>query len=275
MKFLERTFQLTKQVGPWREKDLWARDLATWDDFEAAAARGVVMNERLDRDLLAAIARARDALARRSLAELAALVPAREHWRLYGHFLDEAAFFDIEADAEHVPTVVGVMDREGVATFLRHRSLDRLPARLSRSPIWVTFNGSVFDVPVLQQAFEGFPKPLVHLDLRFLIRHAKLKGGLKGVEDAIGLGRPPHLRGLKGLDAIRLWREFTYNRELKALRLLVEYNLYDAINLRSVLEWTLWRMAELQAWSGVERTPIFERGDVLYDVSRLVLSIES
>ena len=30
----------------------------------------------------------------------------------------------------------------------------------------------------------------------------------------------------------------------------------------------------LQAWSNVEREPIFERGDVLYDVSRLVLSLE-
>lgn len=273
MRFLERTFQLSKGVGPWRERDLWARALATWADFEAAAARGVVMNERLDRELLEGIHAAREALNKRSIEGLAKLVPAREHWRLYGHFMDEAAFFDIEADGDHVPTVVGVMDREGVATFRRGLSLDQLPARLAKSPIWVTFNGSVFDVPVLEAAFADFPKPFVHLDLRFLIRHAKLKGGLKGVEDSIGLGRPPHLRGLKGLDAIRLWREWTENSDLKGLRLLTEYNLYDAINLRSVLEWTLWRMAELQAWE-VQREPIFERGDVLYDVSRLILGIE-
>jgi uncharacterized protein YprB with RNaseH-like and TPR domain len=275
MKFLERTFQLTKGVGPWRERDLWARDLATWADFEAAAARGVIMNERLDRELLEAIAVSRDALNARALGTLASLVSPREHWRLYGHFLEEAAFFDIEADGENVPTVVGVMDREGLATFRRDTDLQKLPARLAKSPIWVTFNGSVFDVPVLEAAFAetGFPKPLVHLDLRFLIRHAKLKGGLKGVEDTIGLGRPPHLKGVRGLDAIRLWREWTYNKELGALRLLVEYNLYDAINLRSVLEWTLWRVAELNAWE-VEKTPIFERGDVLYDLSRLVLSVE-
>ncbi|MEQ1730370.1 MAG: ribonuclease H-like domain-containing protein [Vicinamibacterales bacterium] len=289
MKFLERTFQLTKGVGPWRERDLWARELATWSDFEKAAAAGVVMNDRLDRELLEAIGKARDALSRRSLAELAKLVPAKEHWRLYGHFLDDAAFFDIEADGEHVPTVVGVMDREGVATFRRGHTLRQLPQRLAKSPIWVTFNGSVFDVPALEKAFEtmiplpnggegwgegiAFPKPLVHLDLRFLIRHAKLKGGLKGVEDTIGLGRPPHLKGVKGLDAIRLWREWNFNGDLKALRILVEYNLYDAINLRSVLEWTLWRIADLNTWA-VDREPIFERGDVLYDVSRLLLALE-
>ena len=95
MKFLERTFQLTKGVGPWRERDLWAREVATWADFERAAAVDTVMNDRLDGELLEAIGKARDALKRKSLAELAKLVPAKEHWRLYGHFMDDAAFFDI------------------------------------------------------------------------------------------------------------------------------------------------------------------------------------
>lgn len=271
MQFLERTFQLIKGVGPWRERDLWARDLATWSDFEKAAAQDVVMSKRLDEELLEAIPRARRALETNDLEALAKLVPVREHWRLYGHFIDEAAFFDIEADGDNVPTVVGVMDREGVATFRRGHSLQQLPDRLAKSRIWVTFNGAVFDVPVLRHAFEEFPTPLVHLDLRFLIRHAKLKGGLKGVEEKLGLHRPPHLKGVKGLDAIRLWREWNETRDPKALRILVEYNLYDAVNLRSVLEWTLWRAAELNAWD-VERRPIFERGDVLYDVTRLVLA---
>ncbi|PZR09785.1 MAG: hypothetical protein DI536_20805 [Archangium gephyra] len=272
MKFLERTFQLIKGVGPWRERDLWARGLFTWADFEQAAARSVVMSERLDAELLAAIAQARAALDDNHLTALSKLVPAKEHWRLYGHFVEHAAFFDIEADGDDQPTVVGVMDHEGIATFRRGHSLQQLPARLAKSPLWVSFNGSVYDEPALRKAFDDFPRPIVHIDLRFLIRHAKLRGGLKGVEDAIGLGRPPHLRGVKGLDAIRLWREFNFNGDLNALRLLTEYNLYDAINLRSVLEWTLWRTAELHAWP-VTKEPIWERGNVLYDVSRLVLAL--
>lgn len=273
MQFLPRTFQLTKGVGPWRERDLWARGIATWDDFERAAADDVVMSTRLDAELLEVIPRARAALAAKDLAALAKLVPAREHWRLYGHFVDQAAFFDIEADGENEPTVVGVMDGAGVATFRRGHSLQQVPERLAASPIWVTFNGAVFDVPALRTAFEGrFPEPLVHVDLRFLIRHAKLKGGLKGVEESLGLHRPPHLKGVKGFDAIRLWREWNASGSRDALRILVEYNLYDAINLRSVLEWTAWRVAELNAWD-VERRPIFERGEVLYDVSRLLLAL--
>jgi uncharacterized protein YprB with RNaseH-like and TPR domain len=272
MEFLPRTFQLTQGVGPWREKDLWARDLSRWEDFERAAAAGVVMSARHDRDLLVAIDAARRALAARDLPALATLVPAREHWRLFGHFPDSAAFFDIEADGDDVPTVVGVMDAEGVATFRRGTTLDEVPARLARAPLWVTFNGGAYDVPALRRYFgPGFPTPRVHVDLRFLVRRGRLSGGLKAIERVLGLGRPPHLEGVRGLDAIRLWREWEATGDPAALRILVEYNLYDAINLRAVLEQCAWRIAEGYAWD-VDRQPTFERGDVLYDVSRLVLA---
>jgi uncharacterized protein YprB with RNaseH-like and TPR domain len=271
--FLERTFQLSKGVGPYRERDLWARGYETWAQFEAAAANEIVMSKTIDEQTLEKIALARAALAKKDLATLAKLVTPKEHWRLYPHFVDQAAFFDIEADGENVPTVVGVMDREGIASFRRGVSLHELPARLAKSPIWVTFNGAVFDVPVLETAFEDveFPKPLVHVDLRFLVRRTGLKGGLKGIEEELKLHRPPHLKGVKGFDAIRLWREWNDRRDVAALRILLEYNLYDAINLRSVLEWCQWKLAEQFAWQ-LERRPIFERGDVLYDLSRLVLA---
>jgi len=270
--FLERTFQLSKGVGPYRERDLWARGYETWDQFEAAASTGIVMSKTIDESTLSSIAQARMALAKHDLATLASLVPPREHWRLYPHFVEQAAFFDIEADNNNMPTVVGVMDRQGVATFRRGWSLNELPGRLAQSPIWVTFNGAVFDVPVLEKAFEetGFPKPLVHVDLRFLVRRTGLKGGLKGIEEDLKLHRPPHLKGVKGFDAIRLWREWNEQRDLTALRILLEYNLYDAINLRSVLEWCQWRLADQYAWQ-LERRPIFERGEILYDVTKLVM----
>ena len=269
--FIERTFQLSQGVGPWREKDLWARGVATWDDFEAQTKKGVVMAKRLDAELQERIELARDALKRRDVHALAKLIPSREHWRLYPHFVELAAFFDIEADDDDVPTVIGVMDSGGLGSFWGPR-LTALPERLAASPIWVTFNGAVYDVPVLKRVFPEFPQPAAHVDLRFLVRKVRLKGGLKAIEDTLGFGRPPHLRGLKGLDAIRLWREWMINKDPKGLRLLIEYNLYDAINLRSVLEATMWRVVEDYRWE-LERTPIFERGDVLYDLSRLVLSV--
>lgn len=259
-------------MGPWREKDLWARGILTWSDFEAAAQRDVVMSKRLDAELLERLGAVKTAVAQRDLPTLAAAMPEREHWRLYPMFREQAAFVDLEADDDLAITVGGVFDATGPATFIAGRNLEALAPRLAKSPIWVTFNGGAFDLPVLRRHFAQIREPLAHIDLRFLIRKARLKGGLKHVEDTLGLGRPPHLKGVKGFDAIRLWREFCINRRIEGLRLLVEYNLYDAINLKSVLELSLNKIADQFDWSRPFGQP-FERGEVLYDVSQLLLQL--
>ncbi|MBK7863397.1 MAG: ribonuclease H-like domain-containing protein [Archangiaceae bacterium] len=267
---IERTFQIVKGVGPWREKDIWARGIADWAAFEKAS--GVVASEGIDAELKVAISKARTA----SLAELAKLFPEREHWRLYPKFVEQAAFMDLEADGDEQITVGGVFDARGVATFIRgfegERALQHLPGRLMQSPIWVTFNGGTFDIPVLRRHFPEMKPPTVHIDLRFLVRRVRLKGGLKEVEETLGLHRPPHLKGIKGYDAIRLWREWQTTRNPDALRILVEYNLYDAINLRSLVDLCITRAAEQLAWDEPYRAP-FERGEILYDVSKLLLEL--
>lgn len=267
-----RTFQLSKGVGPWREKDLWARGIHTWDDFEAAARKGTVMSKRLDAETLGRIAEARVAVEKGDLEALAGWIPAREHWRLYSHFADRAAFFDLEADGQTQITVGGVMDRDGLATFIRGSTLPQLPVRLARSQIWVTFNGAVFDVPVLRHHFEQLARPAVHLDLKVVLRKTRQTGGLKDIEERLGLGRPPHLKGVRGMDAVRLWRELHINGNREALRYLVEYNLYDAINLRALLEWAVNEISLSNIW-GLDPEPVFGRGDVLYDLSKLLLEL--
>jgi uncharacterized protein len=269
--FIERTFQLIKGVGDFREKSLWAEKIFTWNDFLLAQSKRTVMSKRLDRDLALAIEVAKSSLEQRDLSALAAMLSPKHAYRLYSAFSERAAFFDIEADGDDTPTVIGVMDSGGVATFRRGHSLAVAPQRLQQSQIWVSFNGSVYDVPALQKHFkEAFTKPLLHIDIRFLLKHAHLKGGLKSVERELGLHRPPHVQGINGLQAIALWRHYNATKDLKALRILTEYNLYDVINLRTILEWTLWQM---ERPFDVEKPHIFDRGDVLYDVSKLLLSL--
>lgn len=270
---LERTFQLVSGVGPYRERLLWSEGVRDWAEFDARRSRGAVLTSvKVDEALSAAIVRARAAVAAGEVAVLGAMVPEREHWRLYPTFCDQAAFFDLEADGEQEITVGGLMDRDGLGVFFRHQGLEPFVERLSRSAIWVTFNGAVFDVPVLRRTFPELQVPPVHVDLRTVLRKVKLSGGLKALEEKLGLGRPPHLKGLRGMDAIRLWREFTENKHVEALRFLAEYNLYDAINLRSLLEWSVNAIGDAWAWEA-EKRPVFERGEVLYDLSRLVLSL--
>jgi hypothetical protein len=138
---LERTFQLIPGVGPWREKDLWARGIQTWEDFPTA---GTVLGQKLDEGARRRLVLAREALARRDLKALAAMVPPREHWRLYPEFQHEAVYFDIETDGatDQVPTVVALFDDAGLHVFIQGRNMDALPEALAKRRLWVTSRAS-------------------------------------------------------------------------------------------------------------------------------------
>ena len=269
---IRRTFQLIRGVGPSRERDLWARGITRWEQF--LDRNEVVLSTRQDPAARDAIREAERALVARDLAALARAIPSREHWRLFGDFEQDAVFFDIETDgrARQAPTVVSLFHAQGFEVFLLERNLDALPEALGRWPLWVSFNGTVFDVPVLKAWFGDFPEPAAHLDLRFFCRRFGLRGGLKRLERELGFPRPPHLCGVDGLDAVLLWREYKENASLAALRLLVEYNLYDAIQLKTLAARAFNRALEsLDA----DEPPlaVFERGDVLYDVTRYLLAL--
>ncbi|RKG66869.1 hypothetical protein D7V80_18120 [Corallococcus sp. CA054B] len=270
---LLHTFQLIPGVGPWREKDLWSKGIRTWDDFPDG---GIVISRKADTAARERIAEARAALARRDLKDLARMVPPREHWRLFPEFQDDAVYFDIETDGSktQVPTVVSLFDAEGLHVYIQGRNMDALPEGLAKRRLWVTFNGSCFDVPVLKEYFgaKSFPVPEAHIDLRFVTRRLGMGGGLKEIEDKLGVGRPPHLKGVNGYDAVLLWRAYLRRGDVEALRYLVEYNLYDSFQLRSLMDLAYNKGAD-DLNLDVPRLKVFERGDLLYDVSRLLLEL--
>ncbi len=271
---IRRTFQLISGIGPWREKDLWTRGIQFWDDFPVPGGE-IGISEKVDQQARERIDECRAALAAQDLSRLAKLLPPREHWRLYAEFAEEALFFDVEADGASAqkPSVVSVYDSSGLGVFLRGRNLEDLPARLSGRRLWVTFNGSCFDVPILRSYFETLQLPAVHLDLRFLAQRVGITGGLKDIEEHVGIARPPHLRGLNGWDAVGLWRTYQEERAIEALRFLVEYNLYDAFQLRSLAAILYNRAADRLACD--ERVEVFDRGELLYDVSKLLLALDA
>lgn len=233
---IERTFQHVPGIGPWREKSLWEQGIRSWAAFPEAPQKPVVSRAK-DPVIRDWIGRASAFLEAGDLASLATLLPNREHWRLTRMFGEGAVYFDIETDGseQQNPTVVSLLDAEGLHLFVRGENLEALPEALMRRPIWVTFNGSCFDVPVLREHFPQLSRPPVHLDLRFLGRRVGLQGGLKQIEREVGLDRSNALEGVGGMDAVLLWRAWLETRDPAVLQLLVEYNLYDAINLRALL----------------------------------------
>ncbi|MFY0576944.1 ribonuclease H-like domain-containing protein [Cystobacter fuscus] len=204
------------------------------------------------------------------------MIPPREHWRLYPEFARDALYFDIETNGnqEQEPTVVALFDADGLRVFILGRNMDELPEAMAQRRLWVTFNGSCFDVPVLRQYFgKRFPTPEAHIDLRFVCRRLGMGGGLKELEDKLGLGRPPHMKGVNGWDAVLLWRAYLARGDVEALRFLVEYNLYDSFQLRALMDTAYNRALDDLNMDAVARLPVFERGEVLYDVSRLILEL--
>jgi uncharacterized protein YprB with RNaseH-like and TPR domain len=268
---IRRTLQLVRGIGPWREKDLWARGLHDWEAVRTRGAGELPAEQHLR--LCRAIDAVEEALGRGDIGALAAQLPARVHWRLWPLVADRALCLDIEADGtgESRPTVVGCLDASGLATFVDGLNLDSLPERLASSQVWVTFNGGSFDLPVLRRSFPDLPGPTLHLDLHVICQSMGLGGGLKEIEDRLAIGRPRHVRGTNGLAAVLLWRAYRERGDLEALRALVEYNLYDAFQLRALADHAFNRGAERLHWP--DRVRPWERGEVLYDLSRLLMAL--
>ncbi len=265
---IRSTFRIAPGIGRWQEARLWESGIATWDDFPAAPR--AVLGPALDAWVRAAIARARDALGAGDAEGLAAMIPLAERWRLYAAFAADTAFLDVETDGDAL-TAIGVLDRDGPRVFLAGRDLHRFPEATRGWKLLVTFNGLAFDVPVLRRSFPGWRPPRAHVDLCHLWRRLGHAGGLKLLEAETGVGRPAHLHGVGGRDAVRLWHAHERG-DREALRLLVEYNLHDAVNLRTLMDLGYNRMIE-RLRLPARKVAVSERGDFRYDMTKVLLAL--
>jgi uncharacterized protein YprB with RNaseH-like and TPR domain len=265
---IRSTFRIAPGVGPFLEGKLWTSGIRRWEDFPETPA--VALSPAVDARVRAAIGRAREALEAGDVEGLAAMIPRNERWRLYGAFGEDAAFVDVETDGD-VLTAIGILDRRGPRLLLAGRDLERFPEEARGWKLLVTFNGLAFDVPVLRRAFHGWRPPRAHVDLRHVWGRLGHQGGLKLLEAETGVGRPAHLAGLRGGDAVRLWRAHQ-DGDPDALRLFAEYNLLDAVNLRTLMDIAYNRMIE-RLRLPADPVPVRERGDVRYDMTKILLRL--
>jgi uncharacterized protein YprB with RNaseH-like and TPR domain len=280
---LQSTFQLARGIGPGGERRLWRAGVGTWGQLGTLPARTI--SARAEPGLRAAIDAAAGALARGDADALARLLPSGEHWRLLPAFGDGAAYLDIETGDDvwgrESISAIGIFDREGPRLFLAGRDLDEFPRRARAWSMLVTFNGLSFDVPVLRRAFPDWTPPAAHVDLRHVLGRLGHDGGLKAIErelSALNLARPSHLRGIDGWAACGLFRRGR-GGDRRAMRLFAEYNLYDVVNLRTLAAYAYNELAAAEIEEApalrdhVAPLPVPARGDVLYDVSKILLAL--
>jgi uncharacterized protein YprB with RNaseH-like and TPR domain len=261
---IRSTFRLTPGVGAWLESRLWDAGVRSWADLPAGPLPAV--GPKVAARLREAVARAGEALAARDAEALARMLPRAERWRLYAAFAADACFLDIETDGTDRITAIGLLDRDGPRVLLAGRDLADFEPLAARWKLLATFNGQAFDVPVLRRTFPRWTPPLAHVDLCHLWRRLGHAGGLKALERAEGLHRPSEVAGLGGLDAIRLWQAWLAG-DAGARRLLAEYNLYDAVHLRTLMDRGYNRMLErLRLPAAPVR--VAEPGEFRYDLTK-------
>lgn len=232
---LESTYIHCPGIGPKTEQRIWEAGALTWADYTALGDT-LGLSARLRSALDPLVDESVAHLACRDFGWFARALPPREHWRAFTSFRDRIAYLDIETtgalDSGSL-TVVGMYDGYRLRQFVRGDNLDAFPDAIADRSLLVTFFGTGFDLPFLENAF-GMQFPQLHVDLCFLLKRLGYSGGLKKVETAFGIQRSPQTRGLDGWDAVRLWWEYRAGRE-SSLQTLLAYNAEDVLNLETLM----------------------------------------
>jgi hypothetical protein len=163
-------------------------------------------------------------------------LPTNQHWRLFRDFQDTCAFIDIEttglSNYDHI-TTIALYDGKTVRHYIHGENLDNFPTDISNYRLLVTYFGKRFDVPFIEHYF-GIQLTQAHIDLTYPLRSLGLKGGLKGCERQLGIGRAS-LEGVGGFDAVLLWSEYERQKNIKALETLLAYNIQDTLTLHTLM----------------------------------------
>ena len=152
------------------------------------------------------------------------------------------AYLDIETTglsaAQHSITVIGIYLTDGdydrfVQLVGKDATRENLLEALAGVDVIYTYNGSRFDIPFIASCLGiDLATNFEHHDLMLDCWQNDLYGGFKAVEVQLGINR--ELKGLGGLDAVRLWWRYLDGDDEDALAILLKYNEEDVVNLKAL-----------------------------------------
>lgn len=243
---LEATYIHAQGIGPTTERKLWEAGARSWDAYLAQPDTHWPLGRAQRAFLRPTIEESRERLEAEDFTYFAGKLPLSEHWRAAAAFGHRLAFVDIETNGGMDPrdlTVVGVFDGFRMRQYVQGYNLEQFPESLDDAAVLVTFFGTGFDIPFLRRAFPQLPMPQMHIDLCYLFKRLGYRGGLKSIEQQLGLARSRATTGLSGMDAVRLWEEYRFGHK-EALKTLLTYNTEDVKNMATLLSIGYRKMAE-------------------------------
>ncbi len=246
---LEATFLHLPGATREMEQRLWEAGVLSWHDF-VTRYQGGNLPFPVRPDWFRFVQQSITQLAQGNVRFFAQLLPASEHWRLYGAFRSRTVFLDIEttglSERDKV-TVVGLFHNDCYEPFVDGVNLEQVPETLKRFSILVSFNGYDFDIPFLRRVFPNLPLPPVHLDVQALLKRLGIRGSQKAIEERLGFVRKESVRGMTGADAVVLWEAYLRG-EQQALYRLLEYNCEDVAKLKDLMEFAYRELCRQLGW---------------------------
>jgi uncharacterized protein YprB with RNaseH-like and TPR domain len=150
------------------------------------------------------------------------------------------AYLDIETTGLAPPdseiTVIGLYLVEGdndkfIQLVGKDCSVSNLLEALDGVDTIYTYNGSRFDLPFIRDRLGiDLVDIFEHHDLMYDCWECNLYGGFKKVEVQLGINR--ELKGIDGYDAVLLWQRYRHFGDKQALKILLNYNREDVVNLK-------------------------------------------
>lgn len=232
---IERSFVMLPGIGARKERSMWDQGISSWQQLLGATRISGISMRRLG-ELKKNSRMIVEMQSSERAREIGTLLPPRERWRLLGDWDDRYAALDAEAvrrGGSFIPVIVSLKrGLRDTRTFVRGDDLSwrALKEQLSGVDFLVTFNGSSFDLPLLEGSGYDIGGPL-HLDLRGYCRRAHLPGGLKEIEERLGINRSREMKFSTSEQVSYLWKAWEGRGSKNALDLLIKYNQQDVDSL--------------------------------------------
>jgi len=238
---IQCTFQHVPGVHRKGELRLWQSGITNWDKLLDAPQKHPNFTKKLWNRLRTDIIQCKKALEQEDFDFFINKFPEDIIWRLIPNLKGKILYFDIEATGldltEDSITTISTFNGSEIKYFVKDQNLEEFITYIENFDAIATFDGEKMDIPFIQRKL-GFDFYHIHFDLFRISRKLGISGGLKQIENYLGISRNiKNLDGIDGKTAIYLWKEYQLTNDTRYLDTLLAYNIEDAVNLEPILAW--------------------------------------